>query len=114
MGAVAGCPITAIFDGDAVKGNERNHVGSAHARVCALMFGQVDHFRRLAHAADGGFLNGLALADQRDDATVVVGVHFAIEQVDAGHLHGVDDGVDFGLVAAFREVGDAFDERGHD
>ena len=65
-------------------------------------------------AADGGFLNSLALADQCDDATVVVGIHFAIEQVDAGHLHGVDDGVDFGLVAAFREVGDAFDERGHE
>ncbi len=70
-------------------------------------------FRSLAHAADGGFLNGLALAGQSNDAAIVVGVHFAIEQVDAGHLHGLDDGVNFGFVAAFGEIRNAFDERGH-
>jgi hypothetical protein len=43
----------------------------------------------------------------------VVGVHLAIEQVDAGHLHGVDDGVNFGFIAAFGEIRDTFDERGH-
>ena len=66
-----------------------------------------------AHPANGCFLNGFALADNRNDAAVVVGVHFAIQQVNAGHFHGVDDGVNFGLVAAFGEVGDAFDQRGH-
>ena len=60
-----------------------------------------------------GFLNGFALADQRDDAAVVVGVHFAIEQIDAGHFHGVDDGVNFGFIAAFGEIRNTFDERGH-
>src|ERR1700722_11088239 len=74
---------------------------------------QVDKFRGLAHAANRGLLNGLALADQRDDAAVVVGVHFTVEQVDAGHFHGVDDGVNFGLVAALRKIRNTFDERGH-
>jgi hypothetical protein len=39
----------------------------------------------------------------------VVGVHFAVEEIDAGNLHGLDDGVDLGGVAAFREIGNAFD-----
>jgi hypothetical protein len=40
----------------------------------------------------------------------VVGVHLAVEQIDAGNLHGFDNGIDFGRVAAFREIGNAFDE----
>jgi hypothetical protein len=74
---------------------------------------EIDQLSGFAHAANGGFLNGFAVSDQGDDAAVVVGVHFAVEQVDAGHFHGVDDGVNFGFVAAFGEIGYAFDERGH-
>ena len=103
----------AVFNGDAVDRDEGNDVGRAHARMRARVDVEVDEFGGLAHAADGGFLNGLALADQSDDAAVVIGVHFAIEQVDAGHFHGVDDGVNFGFVAAFREIRNTFDERGH-
>jgi hypothetical protein len=36
-------------------------------------------------------------------------VHLAVKQIDASNLHGFDDGVDFGFVAAFREIGYAFD-----
>ncbi len=74
---------------------------------------QVNQFGSLAHAADRRFLNGLALADQCDDAAVVVGIHLAVKQVDARHLHGVDYGVNFGFIAAFGKIGNAFDERGH-
>ena len=49
-------------------------------------------------------------ADEGDDAAVVVGIHLAIEQVDAGDFHGVDDGIDLGGVAAFGEIGNAFNE----
>ena len=77
------------------------------------MMSEVDQFGGFADAANGGFLDRLAFADQGDDAAVVVGIHFAVEQVDAGHLHGVDDGVNFGFIAAFGEIGNAFDERGH-
>jgi len=103
----------AIFNSDAVDGDEWHDVGCAHAGMRALVEVEVDHFRSLADAADGGFLNGLALADQRDDRTVVVGVTFAIEQIDAGDFHGVDDGVNFGFVAAFGKIWDALYERGH-
>ena len=74
---------------------------------------QIDEFGSLAHATNGGFLNRFAFANQCDDGAVVIGVALAVEQVDAGHLHGVDDGVDLGLVSAFREIWNTFDERGH-
>src|SRR5437660_5948277 len=83
----------AVFDGDAVDRDEGNYVGRSHARMGAGMDVEIDNFRGLAHAADGGFLHGFALAHQSNDATVVVGVHFAVEEVDAGHLHSVDNGV---------------------
>src|SRR5579864_6065511 len=103
----------AVFNGDAVDRDERDYVGSAHARMRASMDIEVDKFSGPAHAANRGFLNGFALAGEGDNGPVVVGIHLAIQQIDAGHLHGVDDGVNFGFVAAFRKIGNAFDERGH-
>ncbi len=103
----------AIFNGDAVDRDEWHHIGGAHAGMRALVDVEVDEFGSLANAADGGFLNGFALADQRDDRAVVVGVTFAIEQIDAGDFHGVDDGVNFRFVAAFGKIWDAFYQRGH-
>ena len=79
----------------------------------SLVFGEIDKFGGFADPTNRGFLNGLAFADQGDHAAVVVGIHLAIKQVDAGNFHGVDDGVNFGLVAAFGKIGNAFDERGH-
>ena len=70
---------------------------------------EIDEFGRLAHAANGCFLNGFALAHNRNNAAVVIGIHFTIQQVNARHFHGVYDGVNFGLVAAFGEVGNTFD-----
>jgi hypothetical protein len=40
----------------------------------------------------------------------VVGVHFAVKKIDAGNPHGFDDGIDFGGIAAFGEIGNAFNE----
>jgi len=71
---------------------------------------EVDQLGRFADAANGGFLNSLAFADEGDDAAVVVGVHLAVEEVDAGDLHCCNDGVDFGGVAAFRKIGNTFDK----
>ena len=99
----------AVFDGDAFDGDERNDVGSAHARVRTLMLGEIEHFGGLAHAANGGFLDGLALADQSDDTAVVVGIHLAVEEIDAGNFHSFDNGVNFGGVASFGKIRDAFD-----
>ena len=85
---------------------------AAPMRGCAPWCrGEVDQLRGLADAANGGFLDGVALADQRDHAAIVVGIHFAIEKKDAGNLHGFDDGVDLGRIPAFRKIGNTFNQR---
>ena len=103
----------AVFDRDAVDRDERHNVGSTHARMGALVLGQIDEFGGFADPANGRFLDGLTLADKRDHAAVVVGVHLSIQEIDAVDFHGVDDGVDFGLVAAFGEIRNAFHQRRH-
>jgi hypothetical protein len=40
----------------------------------------------------------------------MISVHLAIEQEDAVHLHGFNDGVYYAFVAAFRKIGDTFDQ----
>ena len=67
-------------------------------------------FRSLADAANGRFLNGIALANQGDHAAIVVGIHLAIEKKDAGDLHGFDNGVDLGRVPAFGKIGNTFNQ----
>jgi len=105
----------AILEGDAVNGNEGYDVGGTHARVRALVMCEVDQFRSLAGAADGGLLNGFPLANEGDDAAIVVGIHLSVKQIDAGNLHSFDNGVDFGRIAAFREIGNAFNKSvGHE
>src|SRR5208282_727224 len=99
----------AVFDGDAVNRDEGHDIGCTHARVGALVFREIDQLGSLPYSANGGFLNGVALADQRNNAAVVVGIHLAVEEIDAGDFHGFDDGINFGGVAAFGKIGDAFD-----
>ena len=95
---------------DAVNRDKRHDIGRAHARVRALMFGEIDQLGGLPDPANGGFLNGFTLADQGDDAAVVVGIHLPVEEIDAGDLHGFDNGIDFGRVAAFGKIRNAFDQ----
>src|SRR4029077_2182650 len=102
-----------VLNGHALNGDKRNHVGGADARMCALMLGEVDQLRGLAYAANRRLGNGFAIADNGYDAPVMVGIHLAIQQRDAGNFHGVDNGVNYGFVAAFREIGNAFNECGH-
>ena len=100
----------AVFNSDAIDRDKWHDIGCAHARVRALMLGEIDQLRGLAYAANGGFLNGLALADQRNHAAVVVGIHLAVEKIDAGDFHGFDNGIDFGRVTAFGKIRNAFDK----
>src|SRR5271155_3222644 len=90
----------AVFDGDAVNRDKGYDIGCTHARVRALMFGEIDQLGGFAYSSNGGFLDGVALAYQGDDAAVVVGIHLAVEEKNAGNLHGFDDGVNFSGVAA--------------
>jgi hypothetical protein len=81
--------------------------------MCSGVLGEVNKLGGLAYSADRGLRHVHRIADQRDDAAVVVGIHLAVEQIHAVHLHGLEDGVDSGLVAPFRKVGYTFYECGH-
>src|SRR5262249_19899871 len=103
----------AVFDGQALDGDEWHHIRRPHTRVRALVLGQINQLRGLADPANNAFLYRFALAHQRDDAAVVIGVHLTIEQVHAIDLHGIDDGIDYGFITALRKVGNAFDQSWH-
>ena len=79
----------------------------------ARVLGQVDQLGSFADAADRRLGDVDRIADQGNDAAVVIGIHLAVEEIDAVHLHGFKDGVDASLVAPFREVRNTFDECGH-
>ena len=94
-------------------GNEGDDVGGAEAGMGAGMFRQINEFGGFADAADGGFGNIDGIAYQSDNTAVMVGIHLAVKKIDAVHLHGFENGVNFGFVAAFGEIGDTFDECWH-
>src|SRR5208282_2630159 len=100
----------AVFNRHTIDRNKGHDIGCSHARVRTLVFREIDQLGGLPYPANGGFLNGFTLADQGDHAAVVVGIHLAVEEIDPGDLHGFDNGIDFGGVAAFREIRNAFDE----
>ena len=101
----------AIFDADAFNRNERYDIRRAHPRVRTPVLVEINEFCRSSHAPDRRFLNSFALSHKSDHAAVVVGVHLAIQHVNAIHFHGLDDRVYFGLIAAFRKIGDTLDQR---
>ncbi len=72
------------------------------------MFGEIDQFRGLPHAANCRFLNGFTLPYQGDHAAVVVGIHLSVKKINTGNLHGFNNGVNFGWVAAFGKIRNAF------
>jgi hypothetical protein len=76
--------------------------------MCALVPREVDQFGGLAYAANGGFLNCLAVTGERDDAAIVIGIHLPVEQIDTGQFHGFDDGIDPRRIAALGEIRHAF------
>jgi hypothetical protein len=40
----------------------------------------------------------------------VVGIHLLIQEINSGTFHGIDDGIHFGLIAAFGKIRNAFYE----
>jgi hypothetical protein len=103
----------AVLQSDAFNGNERYYVGGADAWMRAFMLREVDYFGSFADAANSSLGDSIAISNQSDDATVVVGVHLFVEEIDTIEFHRRDDGFDFCGVAAFGKVWDTFDERGH-
>ncbi len=79
----------------------------------ARVLRQVDELGSFPDATNHSFFHPHGIADQGDDTAIVVGVHLAVEKVDAVHLHSFENGVDFSFVAAFGKVRNAFDECRH-
>ncbi len=78
------------------------------------MFGEVNQLSGFADAAECRFGDGFWLTGNRHDAAVMIGVAFAVEQVNAGNLaHGRDDRVNFGRIAPFGKIRDTFDKSFH-
>ncbi len=78
------------------------------------MLGEVNQLGGFSDAAEGGLGDGVRLAGDGDDAAVMVGVAFAVEEIHARDFaHGGDDGVNFGQIAAFGKIWNRFDESFH-
>ncbi len=104
----------AVLERQALDRHERHHVGRAHARVLAPVLGQVDQLAAALHRAERRLHHRIGLAREGEHGAVVVRVHLAVEQRDAGNgRDGLHDLLHHLAAAAFREVRDAFDELGH-
>ena len=101
----------AIFQRDPLNWDEWNNIRRAQTRMRSGVPRQIQYLRSLTYATDSSFLNGLSSSDQSNHATIVVGIHLAIEQVYAIHFHGFDNDVNFRFVAPFRKIRDAFHQR---
>jgi hypothetical protein len=105
--------IHAIFDRYTFDWDKRNHVGGSHPGMRSLVNIQINQLRSLTDASNGGFLNGVAFSSNGNDTAIVVAVHFPVEEEDSFDLHGIDNGVDLGFVAALGKIGNAFNQCGH-
>jgi hypothetical protein len=88
-------------------------VDGAHARMAALVPGQVDPRHRDAGRGERGFGDGLGAADEREHGPIVVGVHLEIEVAGAGD--GLDRRGDFVRhlpAPSVAEVGNTFQNHG--
>ena len=99
----------ALLERDARNGDERQHVGGAHARVSAVVVAHVDELRGAFDTGKGRLEHGFGLADEGHHRAVgrLAGVH--VEQFDPfDRLDGRGNFVNYGLVASLAEVGNAF------
>ena len=72
--------------------------------------GKIDQLGGFADAAQNGFDQRIPASGQGDDGAIVIGVHVAVELVDAVEAHGFGNGVDRRAVAALGEIGDGFNQ----
>jgi hypothetical protein len=81
----------------------------------ARVSSHVNEFDGFACAQQRGFGDGIGFAGQRDDATVVIGIHLMIEHPHAGNLaHGLNQRFNFCRVAAFAEIWHTLNQSFHE
>lgn len=99
-----------LVEAGAVQGDEGDHIGGSDARMDACVEAEVDRLRGASGSANGRFGDGGRFPGEGDDAAVMIAVHFPAEDEDAFHAaDGIDNRANDVFVAAFGEIGDAFD-----
>ena len=109
----------AFFEGYACHGHEGQHVGGAAARMGSVVHSHIDEFLSLFGSLERCFANCFGAAGEGDHGAVG-----SLARVHVKHLHSlafrtaclgyrIDYPVDYGFVASFAEIGDAFNNSGH-
>ena len=101
----------ALIERDIADRHERYDVSRTDARVNAALGGKIDELGGSSRSTNSGFNDRGRRPGDRHDRAVVVWITGEIEQRYTVDGHGSDDGFNDGRVAAFGEIGHAFDER---
>jgi len=105
----------AIVHRDPEDRHEREDVQRADTRVGASVLVHVNPVDRGPRALEGGFRDAGPVPDERDDGTIVIRIHFRVEDPDSRDRRDRPrDFVDDFLAPPFGEVRHAFDNLGHD
>ena len=103
--------LDAVVDRGLAERHERNDVDRPDARMLAPVHLHVDLMDGDRHRPFEGLGDGLGLSGDRQDASVVAGVHRAIEQKCAANtLHRVGESLDDVEPSTLAEIGHRFDE----
>jgi hypothetical protein len=65
----------------------------------------------LADGAESGLGGAIGRGGKGDDGAVMVVIRRAVEDGGSGGSNGIGDSLDFRGIAAFRKIGDTFDQR---
>jgi hypothetical protein len=83
--------------------------------MSALVAGEVNQLGGLAHGAQGRFGHDFSGRDKGDDTSIVIGIHFSVEDDRTGYaLNDLDQGFDHFAPAPFTEIGNAFNQGIHE
>ena len=102
---------------DVHGGDEGDNVGSAHTGRLALMLVHVDQLSSLLGQLESDFLDGVGVADDGENAAVMVAVRLNVDGGAAGNsIGGIDQSLEYSLVLFLgdREIRYAFDELCHE
>jgi hypothetical protein len=90
------------------NGYERDNIRCAYSGVHATVTPEVDQFSSFFYGFECRYYHGFRVARERHHAAVVIRISVQIEQFHALHASGHSrNGLDFSLIPAFAEIGDA-------
>ena len=101
----------ALFHRRSFERNERHDIDRTDARMLAMMNAQIDARNRRIEQSHRSLTNRIRrFGDIREHRPIVIRIRMNIQQMNAGsRAHRLRDRIDRRLLAAFGNVGDAFD-----